>query len=71
MAFPTNPIYKFLKERTSGKDPDGNVIEPQIIAIAKYLGTEGHYLEIPISEDNYHYKEYLEWAKTNTAEAAD
>ena len=71
MAFPTNPIYKFLKERTSGKDPDGNVIEPQIIAIAKYLGTEGHYLEIPISEDNYHYHEYLEWAKTNTAEAAD
>ena len=66
MAFPTNPIYKFLKERTSGKDPDGNVIEPQIIAIAKYLGTEGHYLEIPISEDNTHYDptEYLEATDT-------
>ena len=71
MAFPTNPIYKFLKERSAGTDPDGNVIEPQIIAIAKYLGTEGHYLEIPISEGNTHYQEYLEWAKTNTAEAAD
>ena len=72
MAFPTNPIYKFLKERTSGKDPDGNVVEPKTIAIAKYLGIEGHYLEIPISEDNTHYQEYLGWvAEGNTAEAAD
>tara|TARA_B100000282_G_scaffold294815_1_gene272719 strand:- start:42 stop:260 length:219 start_codon:yes stop_codon:yes gene_type:complete len=72
MAFPTNPIYKFLKERTSGKDPDGNVVEPKTIAIAKYLGKEGHYLEIPISEDNTHYQEYLAWvAEGNTAEAAD
>ena len=26
---------------------------------------------IPISEANTDYQEYLEWAKTNTAEAAD
>ena len=33
MAFPTNPIYKLYKERVGGKDPDGKVIEPQIIGI--------------------------------------
>ena len=26
---------------------------------------------IPFNKDNTHYQEYLEWAKTNTAEAAD
>ena len=26
---------------------------------------------IPINEENTDYQEYLEWAKTNTAEAAD
>ena len=71
MAFPTNPIYKFLKERTAGKDPDGKVIEPQIVGVTKYLGIEGHYVDIPINEDNTDYQEYLEWAKTNTAEEAD
>ena len=71
MSFPTNPIYKLLKERVSGKDPDGNVIEPQIIGVTKYLGVEGHYLDIPLSEDNTDYQEYLEWAKTNTADSAD
>mgnify|MGYP005746339577 CR=1 FL=1 len=72
MAFPTNPIYKFLKERTAGKDLDGNVIEPQIVGVTKYLGTEGHYKDIPINEENTDYQEYLEWvAEGNTAEAAD
>jgi len=28
-------------------------------------------LSIPIDEANTDYQEYLEWAKTNTAEAAD
>ena len=28
-------------------------------------------LAIPKDEGNRHYQEYLEWAKTNTAEAAD
>ncbi len=72
MAFPTDPIYKLYKERGVGKDPDGKVIEPQIIGVTKYLGIEGHYLDIPLSEDNSDYKEYLEWvAEGNTAEAAD
>jgi len=71
MAFPTNPIYKLYKERVGGKDPDGKVIEPQIIGITKYLGKEGHYIDIPLCNDNTDYQEYLEWAKTNTAEEAD
>ena len=72
MAFPTNPIYKILKERAAGTDPDGNVITPQVTAIIKYLGIEGHYLEIPLNENNTDYQEYLEWvAEGNTAEAAD
>jgi len=72
MTFPINPIYKLYKERGVGKDPDGKVIEPQIIGVTKYLGIEGHYLDIPLSEDNSDYKEYLEWvAEGNTAEAAD
>ena len=28
-------------------------------------------LFIPLNEENTDYQEYLEWAKTNTAEAAD
>ena len=28
-------------------------------------------IDIPIADDNTDYQEYLEWAKTNTAEAAD
>ena len=26
---------------------------------------------VPFDQNNRHYQEYLEWAKTNTAEAAD
>ena len=72
MAFPTNPIYKILKERAAGKDLDGNAITPQVTAIIKYLGIEGRYLEIPLNNNNTDYQEYLEWvAEGNTAEAAD
>ena len=71
MAFPTDPIYKFYKERVGGKNPDGKIIEPQIIGISKYLGIEGHYIDIPLCNDNTDYQEYLEWAKTNTAEEPD
>ncbi len=64
MAFPTNPIYKLYKER--------GVDSKEIIGVTKYLGIEGHYLDIPLSEDNTDYQEYLAWvAEGNTAEAAD
>ena len=71
MTFPTDPIYKFYKERVGVKDPDGKVIEPQVVGVTKYLGIEGHYIDIPLCNDNTDYQEYLEWAKTNTAEEPD
>jgi len=58
MAYPTNPIYKLIK------NPDGvvNSVKTQI----------GNQVTIiPFNEANTDYQEYLEWAKTNTAEAAD
>jgi len=47
-----------------------------IKTISKKVDSEtGNYsdvtLQIPIDPDNIDYQEYLEWAKTNTAEAAD
>tara|TARA_B100001989_G_scaffold246535_1_gene217557 strand:+ start:139 stop:522 length:384 start_codon:yes stop_codon:yes gene_type:complete len=59
MAFPTNPIYKLIKEP----------IRNEIIALQKYRDTT--LLSIPLDEENTDYQEYLEWAKTNTAEAPD
>ena len=60
MAYPTNPIYKFTK----------SVIDGKTTGVLK--ACEGNsYLHIPIANDNADYQEYLEWAKTNTAEAAD
>tara|TARA_B100000524_G_scaffold342936_1_gene238494 strand:- start:1689 stop:1865 length:177 start_codon:yes stop_codon:yes gene_type:complete len=58
MAYPTNPIYKFYK------GSDGTVC-----GIKTTDGTTEK--QIPLSEANTDYQEYLEWAKTNTAEAAD
>ena len=40
------------------------------VAVIK-LETGQYPVYIPKSEDNTDYQEYLEWAKTNTAEAAD
>tara|TARA_R100000353_G_scaffold59012_1_gene46632 strand:- start:1558 stop:1737 length:180 start_codon:yes stop_codon:yes gene_type:complete len=59
MAFPTDPIYKFVKspitgEKTGVITQNGNVVN-----------------HIPFDEANTDYQEYLEWAKTNTAEEAD
>ena len=59
MAYPTNPIYKLVKNPITGvvdqvKKQNGNVVTI-----------------IPFNEANTDYQEYLEWAKTNTAEAAD
>ena len=60
MAFPTNPIYKLIKEP----------IRNEITGVLKYRGTM--LLSIPIDEENTDYQEYLEWvAEGNTAEAAD
>ena len=58
MAYPTNPIYKLIK------NPDG-VVD----CVKKEI--ENTLIIIPFAEENTSYQEYLEWAKTNTAEAAD
>ena len=60
MAYPTNPIYKFTK------DLDGNINH-----VLKVKASDSTTLHIPIDEANTDYQEYLEWAKTNTAEEAD
>ena len=39
--------------------------------IKNYDTDDGPYKMIPYCEDNTDYQEYLEWAKTNTAEPAD
>jgi len=58
MAYPTNPIYKLIKN-----------IEGEVFAV-KCENTP-FTKTIPFDEANTDYQEYLEWAKTNTAEAAD
>ena len=59
MAYPTNPIYKLQK----------NPITGVVDSVNKSVG--GGTISIPFDNDNTDYQEYLEWAKTNTAEAAD
>ena len=59
MAFPIDPIYKLLKDEITGKN----------YGVMKMEGTT--LMSIPFVEDNTDYQEYLEWAKTNTAEEAD
>tara|TARA_R100000781_G_scaffold71291_1_gene44700 strand:+ start:984 stop:1178 length:195 start_codon:yes stop_codon:yes gene_type:complete len=64
MAFPTNPMYKLLaysKDETNGPGKKGVTYAIQ--------RADGAF--IPLDPDNTDYAEYLEWAKTNTAEAAD
>ena len=59
MAYPTNPIYKLVKN-TEG-----------VVSSAKKQ-TGIHITNFPFSETNTDYQEYLEWvAEGNTAEAAD
>ena len=60
MAYPTNPIYKFVKDTISGENSS--------LLITK----NGQEWNIPLSTENTMYQEYLAWvAKGNTAEAAD
>ena len=58
MAYPTNPIYKLFKN-----------LEGEVNCVL--TERDGLLITIPVAEDNVDYQEYLEWAKTNTAEAAD
>ena len=59
MAYPTNPIYKLIKNRMTGLVDQVSKESDNIKKI------------IPFVNDNIDYQEYLEWAKTNTAEEAD
>ena len=61
MTFPTNPIYKFYNVTVDG-------VNKQMI---KKSDGEKMLKNIPSDPDNTDYQEYLEWAKTNTAEEAD
>lgn len=59
MTFPTNPIYKLVK------NPFTDVIE------SVKMQKNSDIIYIPFDEANTDYQAYLEWAKTNTPEEAD
>ena len=61
MAYPTNPIYKFMKDIASG----------EVVGVLKQP-KEGVVLQMPIDDRNTDYQEYLKWvADGGVAEAAD
>ena len=70
MAFPTNPIYKLIEHRLTYVDSDNNSHTETTTLVRKYCGGD-RYLDIPFIEGNTDYQEWVEWAKTNTTEAAD
>tara|TARA_B100001057_G_C22817412_1_gene938015 strand:- start:1544 stop:1729 length:186 start_codon:yes stop_codon:yes gene_type:complete len=57
--------YKLNKQI---KDPDGSMKNSNSI---QRILDDGTISSIPIDEANTDYQDYLEWAKTNTTEAAD
>ena len=59
MAYPTDPIYKFVKD----------IMTDKVVAVKTQTGNLVNI--IPLRDDNTDYQEYLEWAKTNTADPAD
>ena len=60
MAWSQTKLYKLCNSIFTG----------ELSSVMKDNGN-GKFLSIPIDPDNTDYQEYLEWAKTNTAEAAD
>ena len=61
MAYPTNPIYKLIKN-----------IDGEIKQVKRMSDDNTHTLFIPFANDNIDYQAYLAWvAEGNTAEAAD
>ena len=60
MAYPTNPIYKLVKNPITG-----------VVDQVK-IKSNNRVIIIPFANDNSDYQEYLTWvAEGNTAEAAD
>ena len=60
MAYPTDPIYKFVKSPYTGEN----------IGIKKQI--DNLVSQFTFDEGNKDYQDYLEWvAEGNTAEAAD
>ena len=63
MAYPTDPIYKLIKDSADNRE----------VCVMKKEGDNTLYIPItPGSNGNKDYQEYLDWvAEGNTAEAAD
>ncbi len=67
MTFPTDPIYKLVKDATLS-----NITGKDVINQVKIKTGNNSEKIIPFNEENTDYQAYLAWvAEGNTAEAAD